>query len=162
MLQMTLGDIEKNYSEAKDRKTMIGILADLNGWESTFMAMLLREMGLDVDAMKLPRKQRNGGEDAYELFQLKPEYAEAVKYRQEHGREIGRAIGYHAKDKSEVEKTMKSNTESKNQEKAKPKKEELRMALYMWGAYMEFRYGQTATKEDMEMLEKLIEIASEK
>lgn len=68
MLQMTLGDIEKNYSEAKDRKTMIGILADLNGWESTFMAMLLREMGLDVDAMKLPRKQRNGGEDAYELF----------------------------------------------------------------------------------------------
>lgn len=121
MLQMTLGDIEKNYSEAKDRKTMIGILADLNGWESTFMAMLLREMGLDVDAMKLPRKQRNGGEDAYELFQLKPEYAEAVKYRQEHGREIGRAIGYHAKDKSEVEKTMKSNTESKKTGESKTK-----------------------------------------
>ena len=56
MLQMTLGDIEKNYCEAKDRKKQIEILADLNGVESTFMAMLLREMGNDVDAMKLPRK----------------------------------------------------------------------------------------------------------
>lgn len=162
MLEMKLCDIERNYIEAKDKKSQIGILADLNGVESTFMALLLREMGNDVDATKLPRAPRNGGADAYELFQLTPEYAEAVKYRQEHGREIGRAIGYHAKDKSEVGKTMKSNTESQKQEKAKPKKEELRMAIYMWGAYMEFRYGQTATKEDMEMLEKLIEIASEK
>lgn len=162
MLQMTLGDIEISYTEAKNKKTQVGILADLNGVESTFMAMLLREMGLDVDAMKLPRKPRNGGADQYELFQLTQDYAEAVEYRKKHGREIGRAIGYHAKDKSEVEKTVKSNTESQKQEKAEPKKEELRMAIYMWGAYMEFRYGQTATKEDMEMLERLIEITSQK
>jgi hypothetical protein len=36
------------------------------------------------------------------------------------------------------------------------------MAIYMWGAYMEYRYGQTATKEDMEMLERLIEMTSGK
>lgn len=107
MLQMTLEEIERRYREAKDAKAQIGILADLNVVESTFMAMLLREMGLDVDAMKLPRKPRNGGADAYELFQLTPEYAEAVKYRQEHGREIGRAIGYHAKEGRKMESMEK-------------------------------------------------------
>ena len=53
MLEMALNDIEKNYLEAKDRKSQIGILAYLNGVESTFMALLLREMGNDVDAKKL-------------------------------------------------------------------------------------------------------------
>jgi hypothetical protein len=166
MLQMTLGDIEKNYCEAKDRKTQIGILADLNGVESTFMAMLLREMGIDVDAMKLPRKPRNGGADAYELFQLTPEYAEAVKYREEHGREIGRAIGYHANEGGKMENTEKVKCKEIKPVGAPEGKEytneALRMAIYMWGAYMEYRYGTTATKEDMEMLERLIGITSGK
>ncbi len=162
MLHMTLGDIEKNYNEAKDQKTQIGILADLNGVESTFMAMLLREMGLDVDAVKLPRQPRNGGADAYELFQLTPEYAEAVKYREEYRREIGRAIGYHAKEESNIKKTAQRNTKPKEPKESETTNEALRMAIYMWGAYMEYRYGQTATKEDMEMLEKLIGITSQK
>lgn len=162
MLEMKLCDIEKSYIEAKDKKSQIGILADLNGVESTFMALLLREMGNDVDAMKLPRKPRNGGADAYELFQLTPEYAEAVKHRTERGREIGRAIGYNVK-KEKGEEKVKQETKSRVSEKEpKEKRDRLRMAIYMWGAYMEYRYGQTATKEDMEMLEKLIEIASEK
>lgn len=162
MLEMKLYDIEKSYIEAKDKKSQIGILADLNGVESTFMALLLREMGNDVDAMKLPRKPRNGGADAYELFQLTPEYAEAVKHRTERGREIGRAIGYNVK-KEKGEEKVKQETKSRVSEKEpKEKRDRLRMAIYMWGAYMEYRYGQTATKEDMEMLEKLIEIASEK
>ena len=162
MLEMKLCYIEKRYIEAKDKKSLIGILADLNGVESTFMALLLREMGNDVDAMKLPRKPRNGGADAYELFQLTPEYAEAVKHRTERGREIGRAIGYNVK-KEKGEEKVKQETKSRVSEKEpKEKRDRLRMAIYMWGAYMEYRYGQTATKEDMEMLEKLIEIASEK
>lgn len=157
MLEMTLNDIEKNYLEAKNKKSQIGILADLNGVESTFMAMLLREMGNDVDAMKLPRKPRNGGADAYELFQLTPEYAEAVKHRTERGREIGRAIGYYAKEGSGSEKKAPVM-----EKEPKTKRDGLRMAIYMWGAYMEYRYGQTATKEDMEMLERLIEMTSGK
>lgn len=157
MLDMTLNDIEKSYLEAKNKKSQIGILADLNGVESTFMAMLLREMGNDVDAMKLPRKPRNGGADAYELFQLTPEYAEAVKHRTERGREIGRAIGYNAKEgPGAKEKAPVVEKEPKT------KRDGLRMAIYMWGAYMEYRYGQTATKEDMEMLEQLIEMTSGK
>lgn len=162
MLYMTLGDIEKNYNESKDKKTQIGILADLNGVESKFMAMLLREMGIDVDATKLPRKPRNGGADAYELFRLTQEYAEAVKYREEHGREIGRAIGYRAKEEFDIKKKEKMNTKPKEPKESATKNEALRMAIYMWGAYMEYRYGQTATKEDMEMLEKLIGITSQK
>jgi hypothetical protein len=163
---MTLNDIEKNYLEAKDRKSQIGILAVLNGVESTFMAMLLREMGIDVDAMKLPRKPRNGGADAYELFQLTPEYAEAVKYREEHGREIGRAIGYHANKDRKMGKTEKVKCKEIKPvgapEKMEYTNDALRMAIYMWGAYMEYRYGTTATKEDMEMLERLIGITSGK
>lgn len=166
MLQMTLEEIERRYREGKDAKAQIGILADLNVVESTFMALLLREMGLDVDAMKLPRKPRNGGADAYELFQLTPEYAEAVKYRQEHGREIGRAIGYHAKEDRKMENTEKVKCKENKPVGAPEKKEHtndaLRMAIYMWGAYMEYRYGTTATKEDMEMLERLIGITSGK
>lgn len=157
MLDMTLNDIEKSYLEAKDKKSQIGILADLNGVESTFMALLLREMGNDVDAMKLPRKPRNGGADAYELFQLTPEYAEAVKHRTERGREIGRAIGYYAKEGPGAEK--KAPVVEKE---PKTKRDGMRMAIYMRGAYMEYRYGQTATKEDMEMLERLIEMTSGK
>lgn len=161
MLQMTLSEIEMRYAEAKDKKTQIGILADLNAVEPAFMTMLLREMGLDVAAEKLPRKSKNGG-DPYELFQLKPEYAEAVKYREDHGREIGRAIGYTAKEqKSETkQKAEKTKTKCEEPMKKKPENSALRMAIYMWGAYMEYRYGQTATKEDMEMLERLIEITS--
>lgn len=130
------------------------------------MAMLLREMGIDVDATKLPRTPRNGGADAYELFQLTPEYAEAVKYRQEHGREIGRAIGYHAKEDRKMENTEKVKCKEIKPVGMPEKKEHtndaLRMAIYMWGAYMEYRYGTTATKEDMEMLERLIGITSGK
>lgn len=162
MLEMTLNDIEKNYLEAKDRKSQIGILADLNGVESTFMAMLLREMGNDVDSMKLPRKPRNGGADAYELFRLTPEYAEAVKHRTEHGREIGRAIGYYAKEGQGEEKVKQETNERVVKKEPESKRDGLRMAIYMWGAYMEYRYGQTATKEDMEMLERLIEMTSGK
>lgn len=162
MLDMTLNDIEKSYLEAKDKKSQIGILADLNGVESTFMALLLREMGNDVDAMKLPRKPRNGGADAYELFQLTPEYAEAVKHRTERGREIGRAIGYYAKEGPGAEKTKRETKAPVVEKEPKTKRDGLRMAIYMWGAYMEYRYGQTATKEDMEMLENLIEMTSGK
>lgn len=162
MLQMTLSDIEKSYNEAKDKKTQIGILADLNCVESTFMAMLMREMGNDVDAMKLPRKPRNGGADAYELFQLTPEYAEAVKHRTERGREIGRAIGYNAKEGKGAEKVEQEAKALVVEKEPETKRDGLRMAIYMWGAYMEYRYGQTATKEDMEMLERLVEMTSGK
>jgi hypothetical protein len=162
MLEMTLNDIEKNYLEARDRKSQIGILADLNGVESTFMAMLLREMGNDVDSAKLPRKPRNGGADAYELFQLTPEYTEAVKYRTERGREIGRAIGYNAKEGKGAEKMERETKPQVSEKEPETKRDGLRMAIYMWGAYMEYRYGQTATKEDMEMLERLIEVTSGK
>jgi hypothetical protein len=162
MLQMTLPDIEKNYNEAKDKKSQIGILADLNGVESTFMALLLREMGNDVDSMKLPRKPRNGGADAYELFQLTPEYTEAVKHRTERGREIGRAIGYNAKEGKGAEKMERETKPQVSEKEPETKRDGLRMAIYMWGAYMEYRYGQTATKEDMEMLERLIEMTSKK
>ncbi len=166
MLQMTLFDIEKSYNEAKDKKTQIGILADLNGVESTFMAMLLREMGIDVDYTKLPRAPRNGGADAYELFQLMPEYTEAVKYREEHGREIGRAIRHQAKEDRKMENAEKVKCKEIKPvgvpEKKKNTNDALRMAIYMWGAYMEYRYGQTVVKEDMEMLERLIRITSGK
>lgn len=164
MLQMTLSEIEMRYVEAKNQKEQIGILADLNGVETTFMAMLLREMGLDVAAEKLPRKPRNGGADGYELFQLTQEYADAVKWREEHGREIGRAIGYmsHAQKSEPKPKAEEPKTECDKPEKKKPENSALRMAIYMWGAYMEYRYGQTATKEDMEMLERLIDITAGK
>ena len=162
MLEMTLNDIEKEYLEAKDRKSQIGILADLNGVESTFMVMLLREMGNDVDSMKLPRKPRNGGADAYELFQLTPEYTEAVKHRTERGREIGRAIGCNAKEGKGAEKMERETKSQVSEKEPETKRDGLRMAIYMWGAYMEYRYGQTATKEDMELLERLIEMTSKK
>ena len=162
MLEMTLNDIEKNYIEAKNKKSQIGILADLNGVKSTFMAMLLREMGNDVDAMKLPRKPRNGGADEYELFQLTSEYAEAVKHRTERGREIGRAIGYNAKEVKKAAERGAKTVEPAAEKEPENKRDGLRMAIHMWGAYMEYRYGQTATKEDMEMLERLIEMTSKK
>lgn len=162
MLEMTLNDIEKEYLEAKDKKSQIGILADLNGVESTFMTLLLREMGNDVDATKLPRQPKNGGADAYELFQLTPEYTEAVKHRTERGREIGRAIGYNAKEGKGAEKMERETKSQVSEKEPETKRDGLHMAIYMWGAYMEYRYGQTATKEDMEMLERLIEMTSKK
>lgn len=90
-MEMTLADIEKSYLESKDRKTQINILADLNEMETTTMALLLREMGLDVDQHKLPRTAKDGV-DKYELFMLTDLYAEAKAYREERGRELGRVI----------------------------------------------------------------------
>lgn len=164
MLEMTLADIEKSYIEAKDRKTQIGILADLNGKETTFMAMLLREMGLDVAAEKMPRKSRNGA-DPYELFQLTPAYAEAVKYRTEHGRELGSAIGYTAKPKKPQEPIVEEEPNAEQTVEEHPKKERdtklgdsMRLAIYMWGSYLEYTYGSTITRDDVTMLERLIDM----
>ena len=155
VLHMTLSEIEMRYTEAKDKKEQIGILADLNGVETTFMTMLLREMGHDVCAEKMPRKPRIGGSDPYELFQLNPAYADAVKWREDHGRELGRAVGYNTKDgvpKPKAEqKPPKKETDTKLDEG-------MRLAIYMWGSYLEYTHGQTITREDVAMLERLIEM----
>lgn len=173
MLYMTLSEIETRYTEAKDKKEQIGILADLNDVETTFMTMLLREMGHDVCAEKMPRKSRDGG-DPYELFQLKPEYAEAVKWREDHGREIGRVVGYTAKENKQTKKPEQKVLQNVEQSKAtkpkgEPKKgtdtkldEGLRLAIYMWGSYLEYTHEQTITRDDVSMLERLIGMTGER
>ena len=154
VLHMTLSEIEMRYTEAKDKKGQIGILADLNGVETTFMTMLLREMGHDVCAEKLPRQKKDGA-DPYELFKLNPAYADAVKWRKDHGREFGRAIGYKNKDGA-----PKPKSEQKPPKKATDTKldEGMRLAIYMWGSYLEYTHGQTITREDVAMLERLIKM----
>ena len=165
-MNMTLADIEKNYLESKDRKAQINILADLNEMETTTLALLLREMGLDVDQHKMPRVAK-GGADKYELFMLTDLYAEAKAYREERGRELGRVIcnGQAAKKHNEQPKVSNeqpkaSNEQPKASEVIAPKDggNELRMALYMWGSYLEYKYGQTVCSEDIKMLEQLIEM----
>lgn len=160
VLHMTLSEIEMRYLEAKDKKEQIGILADLNGVETTFMTMLLREMGHDVCAEKLPRQKKDGA-DPYELFQLNPVYADEVKWRKDHGREFGRAIGYKNKDGAPKPKSeQKPKSEKEPPKKATDTKldEGLRLAIYMWGSYLEYAHGQTITREDVAMLERLIEM----
>ena len=151
-MNMTLADIEKNYLEAKDRKMQINIMADLNEMETTTMALLLREMGLDVDQHKLPRVAKDGV-DKYEAFMLTDLYAEAKAYREERGREPGRVI-------CNGQAVKKHNEQPKASEVIAPKDggNELRMALYMWGSYLEYKYGQTVCSEDIKMLEQLIEM----
>ena len=162
VLHMTPSEIEMRYTEAKDKKEQIGILADLNGVETTFMTMLLREMGHDVCAEKMPRKPRIGGSDPYELFKLNPAYAEAVKWREDHGRELGRAVGYNTKDGAPKPKTAQSERKAAQNapQKATDTKlgEGMRLAIYMWGSYLEYTHGQTITREDVAMLERLIEM----
>ena len=158
-MEMTLADIEKSYLEAKDRKTQINILADLNEMEPTTMALLLREMGLDVDQHKMPRTGRDGV-DKYEAFMLTNLYAEAKAYREERGRELGRVICNGQAVKKHNEQPKASNEQPKASEVIAPKDggNELRMALYMWGSYLEYKYGQTVCSEDIKMLEQLIEM----
>ena len=179
-MEMTLADIEKSYLEAKDRKTQINILADLNEMEPTTMALLLREMGLDVDQHKMPRTGRDGV-DKYEAFMLTNLYAEAKAYREERGRELGRVIcngqavkkhneqpkasneqpkASNEQPKASNEQPKASNEQPKASEVIAPKDggNELRMALYMWGSYLEYKYGQTVCSEDIKMLEQLIEM----
>lgn len=158
MMEMKLAEIEMRYTEAKNKKEQIGILADLNGVESTFMAMLLREMGLDVAAEKLPRKPRNGGADGYELFKLTQECADAVKWREEHGREIGRAIGYTADGSRSKKSTVEAELPKK--ERDTNLGDRMRLAIYMWGSYLEYTHGQTITRDDVAMLERLLEMTA--
>lgn len=150
-MEMTLADIEKSYLEAKNRKTQINILADLNEMEPTTMALLLREMGLDVDQHKMPRTGRDGV-DKYELFMLTDLYTEAKAYREERGLELGRVICNRQTAKKEEQPKTSGFVQPKDGSDA------LRMALYMWGSYLEYKYGQTVCGEDIKMLERLIEM----
>jgi hypothetical protein len=88
-----------------------------------------------------------------------------VKYRNERGRAIGNTIGENAKTTGSAVKpktVAKQNDETNGVGEEKKVRDtrlgdEMRLAIYMWGAYMEYTYGQTITRADIEMMERIIE-----
>ena len=81
-LAMSVGDICKEFREAKEPAKQIDVLAQLNDTESTRIAWLLARAGENVPANKLPRAPRSEhGVDLAAVWEGSSEAAEADEVR---------------------------------------------------------------------------------
>ena len=57
-MQMTVEEIIRNYTQAKDKSKQIGILADLNGCDKEKIRSILRTKGVPLPTKGRPKKER--------------------------------------------------------------------------------------------------------
>ena len=66
-MQMTDGEIVRRYKHAIDKKSMIGILADLNACDKTKIREILTAAGLNVGKLNGPGRPKKTPEQAIKI-----------------------------------------------------------------------------------------------